>query len=240
MGRLLIISAAVHVALLVVVPLIPGLARDYELGLEVYAVELVAMPEETAVAQQAPAEPEPEAVEAAPEPKVEEVEEEAEIPEEPPPRPKRVVVKPPPAEPQQSLADRLAERMKEQDASRPAQTPRNDAPATPAPQTSTATVAASRFPYGWYLSIVQGKVSSNWDQPSARLIGEDALTVVVSFRIRRNGTVEAIAVRRSSGRQTVDQSAAKAISDSAPFPPLPDDYLEERLDVTIDFTISRT
>lgn len=233
MGRVLAISAIVHVALLVVVPLVPGLARDYDLGLDVYAVELVDIPAEVT----APAEPEQEA---APEPVEPEpvVEEEAEIPEEPPPKPRRVAVKPPPARSEPTLADRLAERMREQDASRP-QSEREETPVTPPAQTSRATVAASRFPYGWYLSVVQGKVSSNWDQPSARLIGEDALTVVVSFRIRRNGSVEAIAVRRSSGRSTVDQSAAKAVSESAPFPPLPDDYLEDRLDVTIDFTITR-
>ena len=45
-------------------------------------------------------------------------------------------------------------------------------------------------------------------------------------------------VRKSSGRSTVDQSAAKAIRDSAPFPPLPDDYRDSFLDVTIDFTIT--
>ncbi|MFH1502554.1 MAG: TonB family protein, partial [Candidatus Eisenbacteria bacterium] len=86
---------------------------------------------------------------------------------------------------------------------------------------------------------VQGKVSSNWSQPSARLIVEDSLTVSVSFVIRRDGSVGDVRIARSSGRSTVDQSAAKAVRESIPFPPLPDDYLQERLDVTIDFTIVR-
>lgn len=228
-----------HAVVLVVMPLIPGLSRDYDLGLDVYAVELVAAPAEPVVVQQTAPEPEPVQEAAVAEPKVEEEAEEAEIPEEPSSRPKRLVVKPPPAQPEQTLAERLADRMKEQDANRPPERSTREPQASPPAQTSRATVAASRFPYSWYLSVVQGKVSSNWDQPSARLIGEDALTVVVSFRIRRDGSVEAIAVRRSSGRSTVDQSAARAISQSAPFPPLPDDYLDDRLDVTIDFTITR-
>jgi outer membrane biosynthesis protein TonB len=37
----------------------------------------------------------------------------------------------------------------------------------------------------------------------------------------------------------LDQSAAKAVRDSEPFPPLPDDYRENSLQVTIDFTIVR-
>jgi TonB family protein len=239
LGRLLAISAAVHVVLLIAVPLIPGLSRDYDLGLDVYAVELVDIPAEAPAVVPVPSEPEPVEEAVISEPAPEEVEEEAEIPEDPPPRPKRVVIKPPPAEPERTLADRLADRLKEQDASRPAEQPRAESTQRAPAQTSRATVAASRFPYGWYLSIVQGKVSSNWDQPSARLIGEDALTVVVSFRIRRDGSAEAISVRRSSGRSTVDRSASKAVSESVPFPPLPDDYLEDRLDVTIDFTITR-
>jgi protein TonB len=100
-------------------------------------------------------------------------------------------------------------------------------------------VTASRFPYGWYLSVIQGKVSSNWDQPSARLLAEDSLTASVSFTIRRDGSVHGIQVSRSSGRSTVDQSAARAVRDSAPFPPLPDDYMRDTLEVTIDFTIVR-
>ena len=225
--------------LLVALPLVPGLSRDYDLGLDVYAVELVDVRAETRAVEPAPSEAQPIEETVAAEPAAEEVEEEAEIPEDPPQRPKRVIVKPPPATPERTLADRLADRLREQDASRPAEQPREESRSSPPAQSSRATVAASRFPYGWYLSVVQGKVSSNWDQPSARLIGEDALTVVVSFRIRRNGSVEAIAIRRSSGRSTVDQSAAKAVGESTPFPPLPDDFLEDRLDVTIDFTITR-
>jgi len=48
-----------------------------------------------------------------------------------------------------------------------------------------------------------------------------------------------VTVRKSSGRSTIDQSAAKAVRNSAPFPPLPDDYRDDRLDVTIDFTVER-
>ena len=43
MGRLLVISAVIHVALLIVLPLVPGLTREYEPVLDVYAVELMDM-----------------------------------------------------------------------------------------------------------------------------------------------------------------------------------------------------
>jgi protein TonB len=239
MQRLVVISAIVHVVVLIIVPLLPGLSRQYDVGLETYSVELVDLPGEAAPPTVEEPEPEPEVVEQEViEAEPEEVEEE--IPEEPPKRPKRAPVEPPPERQRATLADRIAGRMKEQETSRPEEEKPRTEPDRPArPPASSATVSASRFPYAWYLSVIQGKVTSNWSQPSARLIAEDALTAVVSFRIRRDGSVEGITVKRSSGRTTVDQSAAKAVRAAAPFPPLPDDYLENRLDVTIDFTITR-
>lgn len=240
MGRLLFISALLHVALLVVLPMVPRLSRDYDAALDTYMVELVDITPATKAAEPAAAEEptkvEEPVVEKTP---VEEKVEEAKIPERPEPKPKRVVLKPPAVKSESTLEERLEERLKAQDQRRPepakpAEERRGDA--APA-QTSTARVSASRFPYSWYLSVVQGKVSSNWVQPSARLILEDSLTTSVSFSIGRDGSISDVRVSRSSGRSTVDQSAAKAVRDSAPFPPLPDDYRETRLEVTIDFTI---
>jgi len=51
--------------------------------------------------------------------------------------------------------------------------------------------------------------------------------------------VSAVTVRKSSGRAAIDQSAARAVRSAAPFPPLPNDYREDSLDVTIDFTVER-
>jgi len=237
LNRVLIISAIVHVVVILVFPFIPMLTRSYDLGYEVYAVELIDLPvAEPAVEEEAPVEeieePEPE-----PEPEVEEVVEEeppAEIPEKPPKR----VVPPPPARKRPSLEERLAERLKQQDDTKPEQQPERPAQQQVRPPSTQALVKASRFPYSWYLSIVQGKVSSNWKQPSARFVGGEMLRATVSFRVRRSGSIEAVTIRKSSGRSTVDQSAAKAIRDSAPFPPLPEDYRDSFLDVTIDFTIT--
>jgi len=203
-------------------------------------VELVELSAPAQAAETQPAdEPEPAQEEVEEEPVQEEVEEEPAIPDEPT-TPKRAVLTPPPSRPKKTLEERLSERLDAQDQSRPVQEQRDVPREQPAPaQTSTARVTASRFPYGWYLSVIQGKVSSNWDQPSARLLAEDSLTASVSFTIRRDGSVHGIQVSRSSGRSTVDQSAARAVRDSAPFPPLPDDYMRDTLEVTIDFTIVR-
>lgn len=236
MGRVLFISAIIHVIVLVALPFVPGLSRRYDPALDTYMVELVDIPAQASTPQvEEPTPPEPAVEESKP------VEEEQTIPEEPAPKPepKRVILKPPTPKTERTLEERLEERLKVQDQRRP-ESPRptqeRKTESGPA-QTSTARVSAAKFPYGWYLSVVQGKVSSNWSQPSARLIVEDSLTVSVAFVITRDGSVRDVRVSRSSGRSTVDQSAVKAVRDSAPFPPLPDDYMENRLEVTIDFTI---
>ena len=239
MTKLMVISAIVHLALVIMLPLIPALSRDRELGYEVYEVELLDVSAEAPVVEEAPAEVveepapvEPEPVEEKPAP-----EPEPAIPEKPVRR--QVVLKPPKERERRSLAERLADRMEEQDRTRPNESEQKPQRQEARPATSQTKVKASRFPYSWYLSIVQGKVTSNWKQPSARLLGGENLTAVVSFRIKRGGMIEAITIRRSSGISTVDQSAAKAVRSSAPFPPLPDDYMESHLDVTIDFKITQ-
>lgn len=222
--------------LLILVPFIPGLFEEELTGLETYTVELVEL-------SSPPRTPEPEPVveeeitEPAPEPEPEPVAEER-IPDDPPPRQvKRVVFTPPPRS-EKTLEERLAERLRAQDEMRDERAEPEEI-ATEQPPITSAVVTASRFPYSWYLSIIQGKVRLNWKQPSSRLISDEKLSTQISFRIGRNGNIEVVTVRRTSGLQNVDQSAVKAIRNSAPFPPLPDDYMENHLDVTIDFTVAR-
>lgn len=228
MTKLLVISAILHVVVLVLVPLIPGLSPHYDLEPQAYTVELVDLPPE-APAEEATVESPP-----AP-PKVEEPTPAESIPEEP--KPRRTRPKLPPPTPEKSLEEKIAERLNEQDQTRPQEEPRTTpVRTTPA---ATTTIKASQVTPSWYLSVIRGKVSSNWDQPSARLLAEERLTVVVSFRIGEDGSVSGITVRRSSGRSTVDQSAGNAVRDSTPFPPLGGVIPGDHLDVTIDFIMTR-
>ncbi len=234
MPRFLVISTIVHLFLLILVPFIPGLLEEEMMGLETYTVELVEL-------RSSPREPEPEPVveEAAPEPAPEpEPVVEEQIPDNPPPKRVRRVTFTPPARSEKTLEERLADRLKTQDEMRDERVEPEET-ATEQPPITSAVVTASRFPYSWYLSIIQGKVRLNWKQPSSVLISDEKLSTQISFRIDRNGGIEVVTVRRTSGLQNVDQSAVKAIRNSAPFPPLPDDYMENHLDVTIDFTVAR-
>lgn len=237
MPKTIMISALVHVIVLAVVSVLPVIRNSAEEGLTFYSVELVEVPTEPPAtgAETAPVEQQRESVveESTPEERVEET-----IPEKPQPPRRKLALKPPSERPDKTLADRIADRLAREDEKRKETTNEKQAPDA-LPPVSAARVRATRFPYGWYLSIIQGKVSTNWRRPSGALVAQRALSALVSFRIARDGSIHAITVKRSSGRATVDQSAARAIRSSAPFPELPDDYREDHLDVSIEFTVAR-
>ena len=231
MRRVFLISAGVHIGLLIVLPVLPSLGNEQPLALETYTVELVDLPEETRPTEENTVEPEPESEQKSVEP-----EPEVEIPEEPVKRARPKVVTPPPRPPQKSLEERIKERLEAQEKSRPPEEAEPSEKRERPPAQSTRITAGKVADY--YLTMLQGKITRNWKQPSARFTGGEALTVRVSFRVLRSGDVAALNVARTSGWTTVDQSALQAVRASAPFAPLPDTYKDAHLDVTIDFTVT--
>jgi len=104
-------------------------------------------------------------------------------------------------------------------------------------QTPSGLVTSQYFPYQWYLVGLQNKITEVWQVPShfARL---DKLHVFVSFTVLRDGTVQNVKLKTSSGRQLFDQSALQAVREAQPFPALPPEYKEAALDVTIQFKLA--
>ena len=234
MRRLFIISASIHVVLFALLPMLPNLGVRQPLAMEVYAVELVDLPREAPpveeVQEETIPEPEPAPVEPPPE--------ESRIPEKPVKRPVREVVAPPPQRVEKSLEEKIAERLKQQDASRPKETPREKERA-PQPPAGSTKIMAGKVVADYYLTMLQGKITRNWNQPSARFTGGESPTARISFTVLRSGSITNLKVARSSNWPTIDQSAVQAVRSSAPFAELPQTYLGDRLDVTIDFTVTQ-
>lgn len=233
MRRVFIISAAVHVALMALLPILPDLGTRQPIAMEVYAVELVDLPQEqpaAEVVEEVVPEPEPTPVEPPP---VEEP-----IPEEPVKRPIRKVVAPPPKPAEKSLEQKIAERLAREEPSRPKETPREESP-TPRPTAGSTKISAGKVVADYYLTMLQGKITRNWKQPSSRFTGGDVPTARVAFTVMRTGAITNLRVSRSSNWPTVDQSALEAVRSSAPFAELPGTYHGDRLDVTIDFTVTQ-
>jgi TonB family protein len=89
----------------------------------------------------------------------------------------------------------------------------------------------SDFPFIWYLQQAQSRITGNWNRISSTL-GR----VQIYFRIRRDGSLEAVRVELPSGNAALDQSALLAVKRSDPLPRLPDGFEGQTLGVRFWFT----
>jgi len=99
-------------------------------------------------------------------------------------------------------------------------------------------VDIQKFPYDWYLGIMESKVFGNWDALRVNMTSLKNAKVVVLFSIDRGGKIVKSEIEESSYDTEIDKSALEAVVKSAPFPPLPEGYKEETLVVHYGFNIS--
>ena len=102
-----------------------------------------------------------------------------------------------------------------------------------ASQTEVA-VDARKFPFSYYLSAIERRVSENW--LSAQGGRDGGVAFVVYFRLSRNGRVSDLRVETPSGNAHFDRSALRAIRSADPFPPLPRAFGESWLGIHFTFT----
>lgn len=99
-------------------------------------------------------------------------------------------------------------------------------------------IGLSNFPFTYYLQIIIDKVSSNWFTSliDAGISGKFHATVY--FKIHRDGKISDIKIQESSGIESLDMSALRAVQSSS-FPPLPKDYEGEFLAIYLIFEHSK-
>lgn len=101
------------------------------------------------------------------------------------------------------------------------------------------TGGGSGFPYNYYLQVIMDRVSVNWFTGLVDPGVAGSFQAVVYFKIHRNGQVSELKVETSSGLQSLDLSALRAVQNSAPFPPLPNDYDDQYLVIHLIFEHSK-
>jgi len=91
-------------------------------------------------------------------------------------------------------------------------------------------------PYAYYYDRLIRRISTSWYNSlvSPGLRGKFITTVY--FRIYRNGQIRDTKVETKSGVESLDLSALRAVSNAAPFAPLPSDYPYQYIIVHFDFT----
>ncbi len=96
-------------------------------------------------------------------------------------------------------------------------------------------IGLSNFPYQYYLEIIMDRVSGSWftSLVTPNLSGNFQTTVF--FKIYKNGSISDLKVEESSGVQSLDLSALRAVQNASPFPPLPKEYEDAFLGIHLIF-----
>ena len=95
--------------------------------------------------------------------------------------------------------------------------------------------------FGWYVNLLRDQVARNWRTGELDPRLRTAPPVVVTFVIRKDGSVAAGSVRitQRSGNQPLDYSAQRAILDAAPFQPLPPQFQRSEAEIEFWFELRR-
>jgi TonB family protein len=91
------------------------------------------------------------------------------------------------------------------------------------------------FPFQFYLQMISDKITANWFQSLVDPGVGGVLQTQVYFRIYKNGQISDIKIDVSSGVESFDLSARRAIQASAPFATLPNEYDGQYLGITLVF-----
>lgn len=127
--------------------------------------------------------------------------------------------------------------LSQQKQAKPAEVPEEQSKVSPPGGTvKTENVAVTTpqqdFKFSWYLALVRDKIGQNWRPPPD---AKDA-KVRVLFAINRSGWVGDVNIdnEHSIGTFGFKQAAIRAIRSSNPFPPLPEEFLKQSLEFSVD------
>jgi TonB family protein len=86
---------------------------------------------------------------------------------------------------------------------------------------------------GYYRQIKQ-TINANWHVPEERpdLLG---LETEISFTVERTGKINEIRFRKKSGNSYYDKISFQALKKSDPFPPIPSEIPDDRIEISISF-----
>ncbi|NOS78275.1 MAG: cell envelope integrity protein TolA [Nitrospira sp.] len=167
---------------------------------------------------------------------------------------KVVTKKPAEAKPRQSLTDELNRELDEElnkikklELPKESKTAHAESQPTPAPQPeakapsvkavdTTLKVPGMTPGSNVYLAQVRRKISSMWSAPPVDVTAQ-VYSVVVKFRLHRDGSVSGVAVEQSSGNEYFDLAGKRAVVTANPLPMFPADLTESYFDAHFTFSV---
>jgi protein TonB len=103
--------------------------------------------------------------------------------------------------------------------------------------TGTGSVFGARF--GWYEALLRQRVASKWRTTEIDPRVRQLPVAILTFTIRRDGSVTGLRLAQSSGNYALDTSAQRALLEAAPFPPLPPQFDRDSAAVEFWFELKR-
>lgn len=93
------------------------------------------------------------------------------------------------------------------------------------------TFDTSEFKHRGYMRTLKEKIESIWGYPKDAVRKKMSGDLYIMFTIKKNGKLSDVEILRTSGHWSLDMAAIQALKDAEPFWPLPDDWLEDRLEI---------
>ncbi|MCX6557458.1 MAG: TonB family protein [Candidatus Aminicenantes bacterium] len=91
------------------------------------------------------------------------------------------------------------------------------------------------FPYAYYVDLLRGRISSSWYSSLVAPGLKGKYVAGVYFVVHRDGAIGGLRLENSSGIDSLDLSARRAVENAAPFAPLPPDFPSQYLVVHFEF-----
>ncbi len=151
----------------------------------------------------------------------------AEVPDEPEPEPE----KPKPEKPKPDKTEKPPTPAKTTSTS---ETEGNEIGATAGAgsQFAGATIDNASFNYPYWFTQAFNKIAVTWKNP---VVYDGTLICTIYFQVIKSGRIIELRIEKSSGIPEFDESCMRAVSGAAPFPPLPQQFRDEIIGLTLPF-----
>jgi TonB family protein len=90
-----------------------------------------------------------------------------------------------------------------------------------------------------YWALVQSRISREWQPPPIDMAGQ-TYTMIVKFRLQRDGTIKDVVVQQSSGNAYYDMAGQRAVQQSRFLPAFPADITDGYKDVEMVFRVGES
>jgi outer membrane biosynthesis protein TonB len=104
------------------------------------------------------------------------------------------------------------------------------------PETKLKVLSGASTGANAYLALVQRAINEKWTAPPVDISGT-ALTVVIKFRLSRNGTISGVEFKQQSGNGWYDDAGRRAVLSVERLPPFPPNITEQSYDIYFTFAV---